>query len=441
MNKTLRTLVLTTAMAGVLSFAPSVLPAGLGVGLKDVAHAEEERRKPKTKKAKTLSKKVFEQLQKAQELLGADKHAEAMVELQGILDRGKRLKPYERAVTLQTVGYLEADRENYPATVRAFEEALAIEDGLPDEAKVDMMYNMGQLYMAMENYDKAISTLKAWFKIAENPNARAYILLANAYYNKEDYKTATKLAETAIQKSKGKGKENWYKFLLALYFEANSYKKAEVLLEVMVKKFPGVAMYWKQLSAVTAENKKEKRSFAIAELAYMQGMLDKSRDFERLAQLYLYYDVPYKAAQVMESKIKDGTVEKNADNWGLLASSWMGAREHEKAIAPLTAAAKLSDDGDLYLQLGQAYVGDEKWAEARDALTNAIKKGGLKRVGNAYLLLGMTHANLDNFDAAEKAFENAAKHEESEKSAARWIEYIGKLKAQEELAKEVNSKA
>ncbi|MGB1087492.1 MAG: tetratricopeptide repeat protein, partial [Alphaproteobacteria bacterium] len=128
---------------------------------------------------------------------------------------------------------------------------MAIEDGLPDEAKVDMMYNMGQLYMAMENYDKAISTLKAWFKIAENPNAKAYILLGNAYYNKEDYVTATKLVETAIKKAKGKGKENWYKFLLALYFEKNKYKHAEKLLEVMVKKFPGVPLYWKQLSAVT----------------------------------------------------------------------------------------------------------------------------------------------------------------------------------------------
>ncbi|MGB1087493.1 MAG: hypothetical protein ACPG06_03920 [Alphaproteobacteria bacterium] len=67
----------------------------------DRAQAEEkERRKPKTKKAKTLSKKVFERLQKAQELLGEDKHGEAMTELQAILDRGSRLKPYERAVTL-----------------------------------------------------------------------------------------------------------------------------------------------------------------------------------------------------------------------------------------------------------------------------------------------------------------------------------------------------
>ncbi|MGB0919950.1 MAG: tetratricopeptide repeat protein [Alphaproteobacteria bacterium] len=429
MNKALRTLVLTTAMAGVLTFGPSITPTSWGVT--DRAQAEEkERRKPKTKKAKTLSKKVFERLQKAQELLGEDKHGEAMTELQAILDRGSRLKPYERAVTLQTVGYLEADRENYPATVAAFEQALAIEDGLPDEAKVDMMYNMGQLYMAMENYDKAISTLKAWFKIAENPNAKAYILLGNAYYNKEDYVTATKLVETAIKKAKGKGKENWYKFLLALYFEKNKYKHAEKLLEVMVKKFPGVPLYWKQLSAVTAENKKEKRSFAIAELAYMQGMLDKSRDFERLAQLYLYYDVPYKAAKVLDAKIKDGTVEKNADNWGLLASAWMGARENDLAIAPLTAAAKLSDDGDLYLQLGQAYVGEEKWADARDALTNAIKKGGLKRVGNAYLLLGMTHANLNNFDSAEKAFKDALKHDESKKSAKRWIDYIAKLREQ-----------
>lgn len=432
MNKTLRSLTVTGVMAGLLAISPAVVPSvtgGLFMG--DAAHAEEkEKRKPKTKRAQTLSKKVFERLQKAQELLGEDKHNEAMVELQAILDRGSRLKDYEKAVTWQTIGYVEADREDYPKTVKAFEQALSFEEGLPDQTKVDLMYNLGQLYMAMEDYDKAISTLKAWFKVAENPNAKAYILLGNAYYNKEDYPTATKLAETAIKKSKGKAKENWYKFLLALYFEQNKYKHAEALLTVMVGKFPGVGLYWKQLSAVSAENKKEKRSFIIAELAHMQGMLDKGRDFERLAQLYMYYDVPYKAAKLMDAKIKDGTVEKTADNWEILASAWMGSRENDKAIAPLTAAAKLSEDGDLYLQLGQAYVAEEKWDSARSALVNAIKKGGLRREGNAYLLLGIAQANLEKYEDAIKSFKNSAKHDESKKSATRWIGYIEKLKEQ-----------
>ena len=398
----------------------------------DTAKAEEkkERRKPPTRQSKTLSKPVFDDLQEAQELLGEGKHAEAKKIVEGQLDRGKRIKDYDRAVLLQTLGFIAADREDYKGAAAAFKQCLDIEDGLPDEAKVQLMYNLGQLYMALEEYDNAIGQLTKWFKVAENPNANAYILLGNAYYNKNDFGKATKLAEVAIKKGGANAKENWFRFLLALYFEQNRYKHAEALLSVMVKRFPGDGLYWRQLSAVSAENKKEKRSFLIAELAYMQGMLEKGDDVKRLAQLYIYYDVPYKAAKMLEEEIKAGKVEKNADNWELLASSWMAARNQDKAIPPLTEAAKLSPEGDLYLQLGQAYVAEEEWDKAEQSLKAALAKSKLKERGTANLLLGITYANQENFGAAKKSFAAATKFDKSKDNATRWLNYIQKLEEQ-----------
>ena len=399
----------------------------------DSARAEDdkkERRKPPTRQTKTLSKPVFDDLQEAQEMLGEGKHNEAKKIVEGQLDRGKRIKDYDRAVLLQTLGYIEADRENYQGAASAFKQCLAIEDGLPDQAKVDLMYNLGQLYMALEQYDNAIAQLTSWFKIAENPNAKAYILLANAYYNKNDFDKATKLAEAAIKKGGASSNENWFRFLLALYFEQNKYKHAEALLQVMVKRFPGDGLYWRQLSAVTAENKKEKRSFLIAELAYMQGMLEKGDDVKRLAQLYIYYDVPYKAAKILNTHIEDGLVEKNAENWELLATAWMSARNQDKAIPPLTEAARLSPEGDLFLQLGQAYVAEEEWDKAESSLKAALAKSKLKDRGTAHMLLGITYANQDQFDSAQKQFGQAAKFDKTKDNATRWIEYIKKVREQ-----------
>ena len=433
-----------TAVLSVSFMAAPALLSGGGLsvpGFDDVAVAEDKKKKPKTKKAQTLSKRVHERIQESQELLGEGKHAEALSVLNEILERASRLKEYELAVTYQMIGFTYADQDDYVNTVQAFKNALEL-NALPDQAQVDLMYNMGQLYMALEDYEQSVATLLEWFKIAENPAPRAHILLGNGYYQladkpgnstakKQDYlKKATKQAATAIKKAKGKGKESWYRFLLALYFEQEKYKHAERVLEVIVRKFPGKAVYWKQLSAVTAENKKEKRSFSIAELAYLQGFLDKSRDMERLAQLYMYHDNPYRAGKVLEKAFDDGMIEKTADNWELLAQAWMGAREHAASIAPLTEAAKLSDDGELYLQLGQAYVANEKWDQAYDALIQALKKGGLKRPGNAYLIIGMVEANLGKYDEAKKSFVKAQKHKRSKRNADRWLNYIQKLEEQ-----------
>ncbi len=287
------------------------------------------------------------------------------------------------------------------------------------------MYNLGQLYMALEDYPAAIKQLTEWFKVVGDDAApRAYILLGNAYYQQNNVDMARKLAEKAIIKGKDRAKENWYRFLLALYFEQNEYKRGEKLLEVMITRFPANGIYWRQLSAVSAENKKERRSFVIAELAYQQDMLDRGTQYTNLAQLYTYYDIPYMGAKVMVDGFKKELIEETADNYEVLANAYMGAREHERVIAPLTKAAQLAEDGELYVKLGQAYASTDEWDKAKVALEKALDKGGLKQPHNALSLLGNAYYNENQLDKALATFKRMEKYDAGKKIARQWIAFL-----------------
>ena len=50
----------------------------------------------------------------------------------------------------------------------------------------------------------------------------------------------------------------------------------------------------------------------------------------------------------------------------------------------------MSEDGRLFLRLGQTYMQEEDWKNAEKYIRYAIKKGDLENPGRAWLLLGIT---------------------------------------------------
>ena len=62
--------------------------------------------------------------------------------------------------------------------------------------------------------------LLVWFDLNEKPNAGAYVLLAQGYYQVKDYNSALQNVETAISMHEGEGKlpkEQWYNLARFLY--------------------------------------------------------------------------------------------------------------------------------------------------------------------------------------------------------------------------------
>ena len=105
----------------------------------------------------------------------------------------------------------------------------------------------------------------------------------------------------------------------------------------------------------------------------------------------------------------------------------MGSQSvHDRSMEPLKKAAALSDDGNLYLRLGQVFMAREDWSNAAKYFKQAVAKSGLKAPGSADLLLGIVYYNEDETAEALKWFRRAKKHETTRKTANDWMDHIAK---------------
>ena len=395
-----------------------------------------------TRQVQAASKPVYDKLTAAQEALDAKDDAGALKIMQELEAKGNKLSSYERVLVYQLEGFIYANNEKYDLAINYFQKMLGEKD-IPPQLRDQILYTMGQLYLATEQYQKSIDTLKEWFKTAENPGPQAYIALANGYVMLEDYKSARQPAETALKRGKEifeqmsaahkadpeknpepqPIQESWYQMLLSIDSQLKDFKAARALLSEMLERFPK-RDYWLYLAGISSELGKDMDQLGAMEAAYRQNLLERSNEYENLAQLYMYNNIPIKGAWVMEKAMKAKKVDDTAKNWELLANAYYNAQEMDKSIAPLTKAAQLSDDGELYVRLGQSYMDLAKWDDAAKAFQAAIKKGKLKNEGEASLLLGMSFYNGGDFDDARSALREARDHSETKQSATQWLNYL-----------------
>jgi tetratricopeptide (TPR) repeat protein len=377
--------------------------------------------KDKDRKQYTVSESMHKKLTAALEALQAEQYPEAEAVLKGLEGRADRLNPYERALVFQMLGYLESGRERYEPALEYFEKCLA-EDALPAGGQISTRYNVAQLYLATEQYEKAARTLEKWFGEVEKPNSMAYYMLAVCYYQLEQVEKALVPAKQAVDLS-DQPKEAWLQLLVGLYFEARQYENAVQPLEVLLSVNPKKT-YWTQLSNLYAHLGKEKRSLAVMQLAYGQGFLESGRELRQLAQLYLYHQLPYRAGRVLEEGLAAKTIEQDVHAYEMLANSWLLAREYDKSISPLERAAELSPEGNLYARLGQVHLDREGWSEATDALTKALEKGKLDDPGNTNLLIGIAYYHQKQTERARRHFVVATSDESTRESADKWLQLL-----------------
>lgn len=367
----------------------------------------------------TVSESYFKQLEQAHRLLseGSYEHASSAVDR---LAEG-RLNPHEEALVWQTRGFIFALRNDYEQAAAAFEKCLAL-DALPDATALNTRYNLAQMYLMLERAQPAIAALAAWFEQAEHPTPDAYYLLAMAYVQADDYRSAVEPAEQAVARTE-KPRESWLELLLSLYLQTNEYEKAAGVLERLVVLFPKKD-YWLQLAAIYGELQQEEKSLAVLDVAYQTGFLTEGRELRNLAQMYLYQEIPYRAAELLESALAEGRIEPDAESWQLLADSWLYAKEYDRAVEPLQRAAELTNRGDLYLRLAQLHLQLERWEDAHKAASAAVAKGKLAEVGAAHLVAGIAQYKRGAPDLARQAFAAAQSHERTRSAAVRWLEHL-----------------
>lgn len=389
---------------------------------------EEERRRNRLQLSQRVGRDLNEILNDINE--DPPRYSQALSQLNSLLQRD--LSKYDESTIREIRASVYVGLDNLPAALNDFVRIIEI-DELPFDRLKQIRNNVAQLYFATENYSQAVRFMEQFIAEEGASNIQddnVWFILAAAYSQLDRYQEARRPAERAKQYDTKNQKKN-FDLLNLIYSELGQRQPRLALLEEAIQYFPNEKGYWIQLTGLYGELDRPKDALATLEAAYNAGLVSDEPTIRTLAEYYSALQNPFRGAKLLEEEMAAGTVKRDLRNLRLLAQLWSMARDQDKAIEALTAAARISPTGELYYRIGQSYFADENFNQAIRNLNEALNRGGLsaKDRGDIYLLLGNAYFELDpdtvaGRNRARRSYQQAARISSSASEARRWIAYI-----------------
>ncbi|MBV1873028.1 MAG: tetratricopeptide repeat protein [Gammaproteobacteria bacterium] len=373
--------------------------------------------------AMTVSPATYKQLQQIDSLVNQGQMQRAQARCLKVLKR-KTLNPYEKSILQQMLAGIYLRSENYTQAIGVYEHILKL-SALPETNLLAIHYTLAQLHRQADAYVKALQHLTIWLSKAEKSKMlkpEPWQFLASIYVAMEQYPEAIPAAKKALALEKPQ-KEMHYQLLLSLYQHTNKNWLAIKLLEQAIEYFPENQQYWMQLFYMLNTEGEEKKALAVLDLAYTNGLITEQKKLLHLAQLHLYHENPLRGGMILEKGLASGSIKANQDTLQMLSTAWLNAREYEKLLVVLKQSATLTGDGDTYFQLAQAYRELNRWQAVISATEKALADKTLKNFGACYLLIGLAEFELENYPAAQVAFEKSALDARTKAEAIKWRDY------------------
>ena len=365
--------------------------------------------KPKRQVAKLPSKQAQRYLKELFPFLQGED--EDLVKAKNVLTKmqaDSSLTDPDKAQMYYYFAYIDSINDDIKSAKKNYKKFLSIDDADP-RLKSNVISMLGQLSYAEESYKTAIDYMEQWIAMETNPSSLGFDIIAASYWQLKDKKKALKFSQRALcvaKANKSKPKESTYNLLIALYNENQRTKDMLPLFEELVRFYPK-KRYWTQLSGVYGELKDEKKQLSALEAAHDQRLLDKEIEYVSLYQLLMRAEAPLKAAKVMKYGMEKEFVKENEKHLKYLAQGWHMAQELDKAEPVYEKAAIKSEEGELYVFLGQIYLATDRYKKAKQALQLGLKKGKLKDPVTVNILLGQVAYELQDFEDATKFFRTA----------------------------------
>jgi tetratricopeptide (TPR) repeat protein len=379
---------------------------------------------PKIKPVSSLAK----QMQKLNELSQEDKNEAAIAEADKIL-ASKKVQPYEKSFALQAKGFayinLDADKDTgaYDRAIPLFVQTIET-DGLPNDMHYQIMYQVSQMYMADEKYADALKWMDRFMAETKSAKPEHLAMKGNALYRLDRFDEAATFLKQAIAKS-DKPQDAWNQLLMATYFDQDKPLEAAKIAEGILAKSPNDKKTLLNLSSIYAQAEQYDKAIEILERGRAAGMLTEERDYRQLFALYLNSEG--KEAQgiaVIEEGMAKGILKPSAETYNALAQAYYFTDKLEKSIDAYKKAAPLAKDGETHLNLARVLTNEERYAEAKAAAQEALKKG-VKKPGDAWMVIGRSEFGLNNKAGLVAAYKEAAKYPETKQQAEEWLRKNG----------------
>jgi tetratricopeptide (TPR) repeat protein len=352
--------------------------------------------------------RLAKQLQKMMDLYEeGGRETEVVAAAQNILDN-TRAKPYDRALALMHAGSAALQVEDYDTALPLLEKVIA-ENALPNNNHFNIMLTLASGYVQVERNAEAIAMLDRLIAETKSEDPQVYGLKGSVHYLMDQFPQSIEALNKAIQLDPAKAENNWMQMLMAAYDETGRSAEALVLAEQIQKSKPDDKRSLLNLASLYSQADQPAKALALLNDARARGQFTEARDYETLYSIYQNIDgKDGEAAAVLQEGLDKGILKPEARIYTYLAQSLYYSDQIEPAIAAYQKGAPLAADGEVYLMLSQVLTNEEKHQESKAAARQALAKG-LKKPGEAWMVIARSEFYLDNLEAAKAAYREAAK--------------------------------
>lgn len=382
---------------------------------------EPAKSKVSAKEAKTLN----EGLQAA----NTGDSATALKDLQPIVDSGS--SDYAKALAMLGLAQVKYRSGDTKGAIALQKQAID-SNALDNNSYFQGLEALAQMYIADEDYNDALTALDKWSQQSGAQSADIEALKGNAYYRLQKYPEAV----AAIQKAKSlsdKPQPSWDQIEMASYFAMDKYDDAAKLAEAALAKDPNNSTLLQNVIAIYINAHQDKKALALLERARANGQIKDETGYMNMAKMYDSIGQSssdpkanaMKAVAVLKEGMDKGIVKPGYDSYKLLGDSYGIAGDYKNAAAAYAKASPDAKTGQVDFLRGQMLENLGHHKEARDALKQAVAKGGFKRMGAAWLTLGNAELALKDKSAAIAAYKNAEQDQETRADARRMLKQLG----------------
>ncbi|MGR5117456.1 tetratricopeptide repeat protein [Vibrio astriarenae] len=372
-----------------------------------------------------LSDRTFRTVNKVQKWIAEEKYDTAINKLNDAI-ASTSSKKYDQAVLLQQMGFLHSLKEDYKQASHFFAQALKV-GALPVPVAQQVRYSLAQLYLAEEQYQKSVNTMVEWFKVAETtedkPNAHAYITLASAYVQMEDYKRAIPPTQKAIAMSK-QPSESWYLLLLASHYELKQFKSVAGVLKTLTNKYPANKRYWMQLSSTYMELNQNRNALGALESAYDLGLLETEKEYLRLVNFMAYQGIPYRAAKTLKLEMEQGNIASTQAHIEKLGSFYHQAKELDESIQAYQNAYQMNPTVKSQLRIARLMLQDKQYTETARFATKPAPDASRDEAAELHYIKGMAHFELEQDTLALNSMRQASQSVQLSSIVNPWIVFL-----------------
>jgi Tfp pilus assembly protein PilF len=378
-----------------------------------------------------LSAKVMKPLKAADEAMKAKNWDQALVhvkEAQAVQPQ----TPYDGFMINELGWYILLQKKDYAAAATALE--AAVNSGFVPPADLSQRLRaLAQLNYQVQNYAKAVEFGNRYLEAVPTDHEIG-VLMAQSYYLTKDY-TAARTAVPKLTAGKAKPSEQLLLIGLRCNYELKDRPGTVQSLEALVRHYPQ-RKYWEDLlTNQLYETKGDRELRVLYRLMDQTSTLDKAEEYSEMASVLIAGGFPAEAVKVLELALaaKVFTGDTLARGKADLDRARAGAAADSKDLPGASKALAAAKTGNEMVAIGKLYFSAADHANAVDAITKGLAKGGVTDTDDANAVLGIALVRAGKPADARAAF-GAVKDPKYAAVARLWVLYIDSTTAGAEPA-------